>query len=107
MIVGSSGGLGSLAMVANAGGCMSFAGSPRKSALGKLGASTEDMKQKRAETKAAKQQRSDCHYEKPFENNRSHAPAHNECDSNRYREGAGQKLGKPAGRRRRGKANTV
>ena len=65
-------------MVANADGCMSCASCPRQSTLGKVGTPTEEMKHKRAEAKAAKQERSDCHYEKPFENERGHAPAQNE-----------------------------
>lgn len=64
-------------MVAKYNRRMSGAGRPRQSAPGKIGASTEEMKDKRAKTKAAKQQCSDCHYEKPFENKRGRAPAQN------------------------------
>src|SRR6059036_1564922 len=69
---------GSLAMVANVGGRMSGAGSPRKSTLGKAGAPTENMKNKGAEAEPAKDQRPDRRYEEPFEDKRGHTPPQSE-----------------------------
>ncbi len=63
-------------MVANFNRRMSGAGSPRQSALGKVGASTEEMKDKRA--KPAKYQRPDRYYEERFEDQCGHAPAQSE-----------------------------
>jgi hypothetical protein len=71
-------GLASLAMVANVGGCMSGAGCPRKSAFGKFGASTEEMKDKGAQAKPAKHQRPDRYYKEPFQDECGHAPAESE-----------------------------
>jgi len=57
---------------------MSGAGSPRKSALGKVGVSTEEMKNKGAEAKPAKHQRPDRYYEEPFEDKCGDSPAQSE-----------------------------
>ena len=57
---------------------MSGASSPRKSALGKVAASTEEMKDKGAEAKPAKHQRPDGYYEEPFEDKCDDSPAQSE-----------------------------
>jgi hypothetical protein len=59
-------------------GCMSCAGSPRKSALGKVGAPTEKMKDKRAEAKTAEHQDPDRYDEEPLKDKCGHAPAQRE-----------------------------
>ena len=69
---------GSLSMVANVGGRMSGAGSPRKSTPGKVGAPTENMKNQGAEAEPAKDKRPDRHYEEPFEDKSGRRPAQSE-----------------------------
>jgi hypothetical protein len=49
-------------------------GSPGKSPLGKVGVSTQDMKEKGTEIKPAKDKRSDRRYEERFEDHRDRAP---------------------------------
>ena len=57
---------------------MSATACPRQSAHGEVGTPTEEMKHKRAEAKAAKQQRPDRHDEESFEDKREHSPAQSE-----------------------------
>src|SRR5262245_55653039 len=62
------------AMLANFVVHMSSAGCPRQCAHSEDGAPAYEMKDKRAESKAAKQQRANGCDEEAFENKRSHAP---------------------------------
>ena len=71
------------AMIATVGGGTSGARSPRKSAFGKVGACTEDMKDKRAQAKPAKHQRFDRYYEEPLEDKGGHPPTQSERNPNR------------------------
>src|SRR5437667_9468859 len=62
------------AMIATVGGGTSGARSPRKSAFAKVGASKEEMKDKRAQAKPAKHQRPDRYYEEPLKDKGGHPP---------------------------------
>jgi hypothetical protein len=66
------------AKIATVGGGTSGARSPRKSAFGKVGASKEEMKDKRAQAKPAKHQRPDRYYEEPLEDKGGHPPTQSE-----------------------------